>query len=236
VNPLRAWLDNEFKRRAWVEAQLKALPAGALILDAGCGSQQYRPFCAHLRYEAQDFGQVALDEKDSFAARGQAYSYGPLDYTGDIWQIPVEAGRFDAVLCTEVLEHIPYPARTLAELGRVLKPGGKLILTLPANSLRHMDPYWFYPGLSDRWLERQLPELGFEIVSLEAQGDYHSWMRLELARGMKLQPWTAPFLLSAFAWHALAALWPTPASRASLCEGYHVVARRKAGAAQAAHD
>ena len=232
---LRDWLDNEGHRRAWVRAKLEALPAGALLLDAGCGSQQYRPFCAHLRYEAQDFGQVGLDAVDSFAARPASYTYGPLDYTGDIWAIPVAEGRFDAVLCTEVLEHVPYPARTLNELGRVAKPGGWLLLTVPAHSLRHMDPHWYFPGFSDRWLTRLVGEAGFDIEELVRVGDYHSWMRTEAARGMKLRPWAAPFLLPAFAYHALAAAAPTPASAASMCEGYYVSARRRS-AAGAAHD
>lgn len=228
MSRLRRLFDNEALRQAWVRARLAELPAGALLLDAGCGSQQYRDACAHLRYEAQDFGQVGLDAKDSFAARSETYTYGPLDYTGDIWAIPVEDARFDAVLCTEVFEHIPYPARTLQELSRITKPGGTLILTLPANSLRHMDPYFFYPGFSDRWLQRHLPEAGFDLVSLEAVGNYHSWLATEAARTWKRSPLLGLAVVPALIYHLLASFKPSEASKASLCEGYHVVAKRNA--------
>jgi len=53
------------------------------------------------------------------------YQYGKLDYVGDIWNIDVADNTFDAVLCTEVFEHIPYPNDTVAELSRLIKPGGK---------------------------------------------------------------------------------------------------------------
>jgi len=70
-------------------------------------------------------------------------------------------GFFDAILCTEVFEHIPFPIETTKEFARLLKPGGKLILTAPANCLRHMDPYFFYSGFSDRFFEKILGDAGF---------------------------------------------------------------------------
>lgn len=223
---LKRPLDNQHLRHAWVKARLAEIPSGALILDAGCGSQRYRGACAHLRYEAQDFGQYSTDEAGSFAASSDPYAYGPLDYTSDIWKIPVADGRFDALLCTEVFEHIPYPIAAVAEFGRILRPGGRLLLTLPCNCLRHMDPYFFHAGFSDRWLERVLPENGFRILSIEPVGDYHSWMAVELARSCLRHPWAAPLLLPALGVFWLLSLRPSAQSRATLCEGYHVVAER----------
>jgi ubiquinone/menaquinone biosynthesis C-methylase UbiE len=54
---------------------------------------------------------------------------------GDIEAMPFSDGSFQTVLCTEVLEHIPYPETALAEIRRVLRPGGLLIGSVPARSM-----------------------------------------------------------------------------------------------------
>ena len=53
----------------------------------------------------------------------------------DLADIPVEDARFDHVLLTQVLEHLPEPATVLGELHRVLRPGGTLWLTAPLVSM-----------------------------------------------------------------------------------------------------
>ena len=221
-------LNNESIRIEWVKRQLHRLPGEAKLLDAGCGGQQYRKFCNHLNYASQDFAQYTVDETDGFASGlggEHGYEYGELDYIGDIWSIDAETGQFDAILCTEVFEHIPYPNETVVEFARLTKIGGKLILTLPSNCLRHMDPYFFYSGFSNRYLEKILTEAGFEIEILEPVGDYYSWLAVEMARTMKNHG-----LLSKLA--LLPALIcfirkpKTALSINSLCMGYHVVARR----------
>ena len=54
---------------------------------------------------------------------------------GDIEGMPFPDSEFDAVVCTEVLEHVPNPSRALEEIRRVLKPRGVLIGSVPARSL-----------------------------------------------------------------------------------------------------
>jgi SAM-dependent methyltransferase len=229
---LRDKLNNENVRIRWVEQQLAALPSGSVLLDAGCGSQQYRKFCSHLTYKSQDFGQYTKDITDGFTSSlgGEAgYEYGPLDYIGDIWAIEEKSATFDAILCTEVFEHIPFPNETIHEFSRLLKSGGKLILTVPSNCLRHMDPYFFYSGFSNRYLERMLQDAGFKIDSLEAVGDYYSWLSVEVARTMSRHNLLAKAaLLPALAWFMNRQ--KTPESVNTLCMGYHVVASRVADA------
>ena len=70
--------------------------------------------------------------------------YAQPDYVCDLASIPVEDGRFHHVLLTQVLEHIPDPATVLAELHRVLKPGGTLWLTAPLFYAEHEKPYDFF--------------------------------------------------------------------------------------------
>ena len=150
---VRRLVDNSIIREEWVEEQLSLIPTGAKLLDAGCGEQRYRRLCSHLNYYAQDFGEYKVDHKSGLAASSNKWQYGELDYVGDIWDIKEQNDFFDVVLCTEVLEHVPRPQDALKELIRVLRPGGTLIITVPANSLRHQDPYYFFSGFSDRFFE-----------------------------------------------------------------------------------
>ena len=231
LKSLRSRLNNLTLRRSFVETQLKKIPPGFSILDAGCGSQQFRPFCNHLTYKAQDFAAYEGDIKKSLGTHGMGgesgadYVYGPLDYVGDIWDIDADDEEFDYILCTEVFEHIPYPIETLKEFSRLLKRGGTLILTAPRNCLRHMDPYFFYSGFSDRWYEKFLNDFGFDIVSIEPVGDYYSWMATEIARSIRYKPLSGLLLLPAFLYFFLKK--PTKTSIDTLCEGYHVVAKKR---------
>lgn len=218
-------LNNLHERRAWVRKQLEAVPAGQSILDAGCGSQQFRDFCRHLEYHAQDFGQYKTDSKKTIGKENEAseYNYGSLDYVGDVWDIKEADNSFDVILCTEVFEHIPYPNETIAEFSRLLKPNGILILTAPCNSLRHMDPYFFYSGFSDRWYEALLPEHGFRIQSIEPVGDYYLWIAVEIFRSMKSGGFFAKLaLLPSFLYFFHRKR--SEASVNTLCMGYHVLA------------
>jgi SAM-dependent methyltransferase len=228
IQILKKKLSNEEGRRKFVAQQLQNLPEGKLILDAGCGSQQYRPFCNHLNYRGQDFGQYTTDISSGFTSDlgGQSgYKYGNLDYVGDIWRINEQDQTFDAILCTEVFEHIPFPNETLKEFSRLLKPGGKLILTLPSNCLRHMDPYYFYSGFSNNYLEKFISENSMKIEVIEIVGDYYSWIAVELARTMKNHSiLSAIVIFPAFLWCVLKK--PNFKSKNTLCMGYHVVASK----------
>ena len=54
-----------------------------------------------------------------------------IDLFSDITAIPAPDASFDAILCSEVLEHVPEPTHALNEYARLLKPGGGIILTAP---------------------------------------------------------------------------------------------------------
>ena len=225
----RLSLDNQVDRDKWVIGKLSELHPGLRILDAGCGSQRYRSHCDHLDYAGQDFGEYSADAKKMMGGgdtpNPTAYPYGVLDYVSDIWDIPAEDATFDAVLCTEVLEHVPYPIASVRELARVLKPGGLLILTVPSNCLRHMDPYFFTSGFSDRWFERVLPEVGFEEPFIESVGDYYSWMKVEIARTAGLHSLGAKLMLAPALLY-FSSKKATKPSRDALTMGYFVTARK----------
>ena len=219
-------LNDSFIRHKFVKEEITKIKQGENILDAGCGSQYYKKHCSHLHYKSQDFGEYSVDQKKGFAFQAGVYKYGKLDYIGNIWQIQVEDKSFDNIICTEVFEHIPYPIQTVKEFSRIIKSGGKLILTAPSNSLRHMDPYYVYAGFSDRWFEKILHDFDFEIIKIEPVGDYFSWLKIEMYRTMRNHSlFSKLLLLPAFLF--LCFKKKTDVSINTLCMGYHVIAKKK---------
>jgi SAM-dependent methyltransferase len=162
---------NDAERDRWVAENARALPAGTRVLDVGAGPCRYRELFAHCVYKSQDFcGHEASTEGPLAETRG--WVYGPIDYVSDAGAIPVPDGSFDAVLCTEVLEHVPEPIRVVEELGRILRPGGKLMLTAPLGSGLHQEPDHFYGGFTPYWYRRYLGEAGFDDVSVVPNGGF----------------------------------------------------------------
>jgi len=137
--------DNEFFfERAFdlIKSELRA-PAGATFLDAGCGS------CAHtVRLARRGYQVRAVDFSESALEMARAH----LKQTGlderitlqreDLTRLSFPDASFDYVLCWGVLMHVPDVARAVAELARVLRPGGALVVSegnmhsLEAVSLR----------------------------------------------------------------------------------------------------
>lgn len=179
----RFWHPEAWERDQWVRAQAASLPAGSRVLDAGAGASKYRSFFAHCKYETQDFCQY----------QGPLVQYlQPIDYVCEITKIPVPDNSLDAILCTEVLEHVPDPMAVLQEFARLLKPGGTLLLTAPHGSHLHMEPYHYYTGFTHFWYRHWLPLHGFEVESITPQGGpgrlavsglhayYTHWRNLEM--------------------------------------------------------
>lgn len=174
---------NEPTRNSWVLEELSKLPPGARILDAGCGQQPYREGCKHLEYVSQDFGQyTGLGSEEHKRQHNPAFKYGEVDVRGDIWNIPLPSASFDAVLCTEVLEHVPYPNETLRELARLLKPGGKMIVTAPVCSIPHFNPYFFYNGFSREFYELNASQNGLVIEQISENGNEFLYVLQESMR------------------------------------------------------
>jgi SAM-dependent methyltransferase len=76
--------------------------------------------------------------------------------------IPVADGHFDAILCIAVLEHVENPEEVLAEMYRVLKPGGHLIISVPFLQPEHKVPTDFQRYTKDG-LVRTVSQAGFEV-------------------------------------------------------------------------
>jgi len=172
---------NQQTREAWLEKSLKKIPSGSRILDAGAGEQQYKKFCTHLNYISQDLSQY--DGKgDGRALQTKKWDNSNIDIISDITTIPEPDSSFDVIMCVEVFEHLPEPILAIKEFGRLLKPGGYLILTAPFCSLTHMAPYHFYSGYNRYFYEKHLVNIGFKIIELTENGNFFEYLAQELRR------------------------------------------------------
>lgn len=172
---------NETNRIAWVEKILKKVPRGSKILDAGAGQQQFKFFCSHLKYVSQDFAKYNGQGNNKGLQKG-AWDYGKLDIISDITSIPRPDESFDAILCTEVFEHLPDPLRTLKEFSRLLKKNGYLIITAPFCSLTHFAPYHFYSGFNRYFYKTHLPKFGFKIIEIKTNSNFFGYLAQEIRR------------------------------------------------------
>jgi SAM-dependent methyltransferase len=173
--------NNLSNREAWLEQALNSIPKGSKILDAGAGELQYKKFCNHLLYTSQDFGQYD-GMGDNIGLQTGSWDQTRIDIVSDITNIPVDSESFDAVLCVEVFEHIPDPISAIKEFNRILKRGGKVIITAPFCSMTHFAPYHFYSGFNKYFYEHHLGKEGFEIVKISPNGNYFEFLAQEIRR------------------------------------------------------
>jgi SAM-dependent methyltransferase len=123
------------------------------VLDAGCGARPYRRLFPG-PYIGSDLGR----------------GHGDPDVIAAAEDLPVRSGGADAVLSTQILEHVEDPARALTEFRRVLRPGGTLLLSTHGVWIHHPDPHDYW-----RWTEEGLIRLfeqqGFTVERVHHQGE-----------------------------------------------------------------
>jgi ubiquinone/menaquinone biosynthesis C-methylase UbiE len=133
-------------------------------LDLGCGDGRLTVELEAAALTAADVSEVALER-----ARRRAPGARVVELMPDA-ALPFGDGEFDLVLCAETIEHVRDVQLLLSELRRVLKPGGTLALTTPANRALMPPPDPLSPHLrflTRGSLRRLLDEFGFELRSLE---------------------------------------------------------------------
>jgi 2-polyprenyl-3-methyl-5-hydroxy-6-metoxy-1,4-benzoquinol methylase len=119
----------ELKQRARLDAivELVSDVRFVRVLVVGCGLGGELPLFIAKDLVALDLSHVAVK------VAGDKYPAARF-VQGNGTHLPIRSGYFDLVLCSEVIEHVPQPCQLVAELHRILKPGGTLIISTP-NSI-----------------------------------------------------------------------------------------------------
>jgi SAM-dependent methyltransferase len=132
------WDDSAYLARIAIARALAAAAphARGTLVDVGCGTRPYLPlFSPHItRYIGVNYPPTAAEHP----------YYAAADLYADGSHLPLRDACVQTVLCTQVLEHVPEPGLLLAEVARVLCPGGVVLLTAPQVWGEHEVPRDFY--------------------------------------------------------------------------------------------
>lgn len=141
---------------------------GKTVLDLGCGVGYGSRMLARTARRV-----VGIDiSPDAVAYAARAYAAPGLSFaTGDARRLSFADGTFDLVVCFEMIEHIREHREMLKEAARVLRPGGRLIVSTPNKLIyqHYADPDHFHCGLLERQEFERLLRKEFEAVELWAQ-------------------------------------------------------------------
>ncbi|MBD3923749.1 methyltransferase domain-containing protein [Nocardioides cavernae] len=142
----------------FLRAAVEGLAPGSLVLDVGAGEAPYRELFSAFDYRTTDWA-------------GSFYtpSHG-VDYVAPAHDMPLDDDSVDAVVCTQVLEHVAEPVEVLVELRRVLRPGGRLIVTAPLTWYLHELPHDYY-RYTAYGLRHVLAKAGFAEIDIHPMND-----------------------------------------------------------------
>lgn len=151
--------------RRWVAS----LPADARVADAGCGKGRY------LEHLGGWFPRLRLTGIDVSAAMLAHLPQYVTALHGSLLRIPAGDGALDGAFAVESLEHALLPEQAVAELCRIVRPGGRILIIdkhLARQPLSLHEPWerWFTPEQLTGWLSRHCEEVTVEPIShLEGQ-------------------------------------------------------------------
>lgn len=132
------------------------------VIDLGCGIM---PYAELLPPAVTSYHGLDITVRDSRPT-----------LIGDIQSLGMLAdSSFDAVVCLEVLEHVPDPAHAVAEIARVLQDGGVLVLSAPHLSRLHEIPHDYY-RYTEYGLRYLLEEHELTVLSIEVRGGLFSFL------------------------------------------------------------
>lgn len=137
------------------QVEKKAHYISGKVLDVGGGEfQRYKKYFKYDSYVSMD-----------------VYEGKDIDVVGSADAIPFPDGTFDAVVSTQVFEHVKFPEKCAQEACRVLKKGGIALITIPQWNELHSEPhdYWRYTKFG---LQELFERNGFETVAFEQRGGF----------------------------------------------------------------
>jgi SAM-dependent methyltransferase len=131
-----------------------------LVLDAGAGEARFSHLFAGRQY-------IALDLRIG----DSSWDYSAIHLCADLAALPLADHSVERILNLQVLEHVEEPSEVLREFWRVLKPGGRLYLTVPQGWHEHQQPRDFF-RFTRYSLESLLRKAGFKEIFIEPIGGY----------------------------------------------------------------
>lgn len=152
--PLLGMLFNPFyiaRRALWKEISQLGKNIHGKTLDIGCGSKPYEKCFLSSEYIGLEIDNTINREIKK------------IDVFYDGKKIPFDNETFDSAVCFQVLEHVFEPHEFLNEINRILKPNGKLLLTVPFVWDEHEQPF-DYARYSSFGLKHLLEKHNFEIL------------------------------------------------------------------------
>lgn len=126
-------------------------------LDIGCG---HKPYYDLFKPHASKYIGVDVDKKLA-------------DVVASADKLPFRNSSFDLVLCFQTLEHCKFPGKVIAEIVRVLKPNGFVILTTHGSWMHHPSPHDYY-----RWTEEGLETLFKDFSQIQVSAQLKAWSSL----------------------------------------------------------
>jgi len=185
------------QRKKLLKAALANLPSGSPILDAGCGTGEFSLFISSL-----GFTPIGVDISATAVAQARLRCPGTrFEVASPETRLPFIDEEFAAVWCSEVLEHLFDVHAALAELNRVLRPGGILVLTTPYHGLfkniaigilsfeRHYNPYLSHIRFFSRpSLAMCLERAGFATIQWQGIGRHWPVWKSQFVVSRKVSP------------------------------------------------
>jgi SAM-dependent methyltransferase len=161
------WVDLQWSL-LWDVIERVAPQAKGRLLDVGCGQRPYERLFTPYVSE-----YIGIEHQATFGKTNASSSERKPDLYYDGRRLPFDDGSFDTVLNIQVLEHTPHPGLLVREMGRVLKPGGLLILSAPFQFRLHEQPHDYF-RYSPHGLRTLCEEAGLELFDTLNQGSMWS--------------------------------------------------------------
>jgi SAM-dependent methyltransferase len=154
--------------KRFVEFASRNIKPGQRILDAGAGNCPYKKYFLHTKYESTDIGKEYSDSTNT-----------NHNFLCSLDKIPVAKNSYDAIINTQVLEHVEDPQKVINEFYRILKNNGKLFLTCPLGGRVHGEPHNYFT-FTPYGLELVFKKAGFKVIFIKPRGGIYSVLSITL--------------------------------------------------------
>ena len=160
--------DDAVARAQALVTSALAVRSAPRVIEAGCGARAQLAYPAGAKVLGVDILRSQLLRNDEAFRLAQ----------GDVTALPVASASADLVVCWDVLEHLPAPELAIAEMARVLRPGGLAVVALPnilslKGLVTRFTPWWFHV-----WVYRRV--LGDRSVGTDASDQFPTALRFVL--------------------------------------------------------